>query len=69
MIKEAPNGYYYIQKNRRENEEVMLATTLDLISEESLNNWELITIAEGIALQAEVNARLIQEMEVQNGNN
>lgn len=56
-------GYYLTRKDRKENEEVILSKGVTLGKTDSRDNWFAITEVEGIALQAEVNARLMAEME------
>lgn len=61
-------GYYLTRADRQDNQEVILSKEVILGKTDTPENWKEITIEEGDRLQAEVNARLMQEMEVQNGN-
>ena len=57
------DGYYLTRKDRKENEEVILSKGVTLGKTDTKDNWYAITEAEGIALQAEVNARLMAQMQ------
>lgn len=64
----ADEGMCFINAHREENEEVVPVRIIELGEGRTKEDYIEITIAEGIALQAEVNARLMaqmqQEMEV-----
>ncbi len=56
------DGYYLTRKDRQDNQEVILSKGVILGKTDTKDNWYAITEAEGLALQAEVNARLMSEL-------
>lgn len=56
-------NHFLTRKDRKDNEEVILSKQVILGRTDSPDNWMEITEAEGNKLQAEVNARLMAQME------
>lgn len=53
---EPSDGYYLTQKNRKEDEEVILSEKVILSAKDSPDNWVEIPKAEGESLQKRVSA-------------
>lgn len=62
---EPSEGYYLTQKNRKEDEEVILSEKVILSAKDSPGNWLEIPKEEGEALQKRVSAELMAKADAE----
>lgn len=62
---EPSDGYYLTQKNRKEDEEVILSEKVILSAKDSPENWVEIPKEEGEALQKRVSAELMAKADAE----
>ena len=62
---EPSEGYYLTQKNRKEDEEVILSEKVILSAKDSPENWVEIAKEEGEALQKKVSAELMAKADAE----